>query len=93
MATDHKPLLSILNDRALDTIANSRLVRIKESTLAWLYDIIFVPGGRQAAADALSRKKNMTGLCSLSAGLMDSAGEVMEEAVWAKVYTGSCWST
>ena len=67
VATDHKPLLSILNDRALDTIVNPRLVRIKERTLPWLFDMIYVPGWRQAAADALSRKKSMAGLSSLSA--------------------------
>ena len=57
VATDHKPLLSILNDRALDTVVNPRLLRIKERTQAWQFDVVYVPGGRQAAADALSRKK------------------------------------
>ena len=57
VATDHKPLLSILNDRALDTIVNPRILRLKERTLAWQFDMVYVPGGRQAAADALSRKK------------------------------------
>ena len=33
VATDHKPLVGILCDRALDTIANPRIVSIKERTL------------------------------------------------------------
>ena len=32
VATDHKPLLSILNDRALDTIVNPRILKLKERT-------------------------------------------------------------
>ena len=35
IATDHKPLVGILCDRALDTIANPRIVSIKERTLWW----------------------------------------------------------
>ena len=34
VATDHKPLLSILNDRALDTITNPRMLPIKDRTVA-----------------------------------------------------------
>ena len=66
VATDHKPLLSILNDRALDTIVNPRLLRLKERTLPWQFDMVYVPGGRQAAADALSRKKSLAVLAALS---------------------------
>ena len=66
IATDHKPLLSILNDRALDTIVNPRLLRIKERTLAWQFDMVYVPGNKQAAADTLSRKKSLAVLSSLS---------------------------
>ena len=88
VATDHKPLLSILNDRALDTIINPRLVRIKERTLPWLFDMVYVPGWRQAAADALSRKKSMAGLCHLSAGLMSRGDMDIEEDMCASVAAG-----
>ena len=57
VATDHKPLLSILNDRALDTVVNPRMLRIKERTLAWQFDMVYVPGGRQAAAYASEVEK------------------------------------
>ena len=88
VATDHKPLLSILNDRALDTIVNPRLVRIKERTLPWMFDMVYVPGWRQAAADALSRKKSMAGLSSLSAGLLKGEDMGMEEAMCVTVSAG-----
>ena len=57
VATDHKPLVGILSDRALDTIANPRIVSIKERTLWWKVEILYVEGKSQQAADALSRKK------------------------------------
>ena len=53
VATDHKPLC----DRALDTIANPRIVSIKERTLWCNFHILYVEGKSQLAADALSRKK------------------------------------
>ena len=57
VATDHKPLVGILCDRALDTIANPRFVSIKERTLWWNFEILYVAGKSQQAAVALSRKK------------------------------------
>ena len=57
VATDHKPLVGILCDRALDTIANPRIVSIKERTLWWNFDILYAAEKSQQAADALSRKK------------------------------------
>jgi hypothetical protein len=66
VATDHMPLLGILCDRALDTIPNPRLVRIKERTLWWNFKIIHVPGKRQAAADAISRRRLPVALHTLT---------------------------
>ena len=65
IATDHKPLVSILGDRALDTINNPRLLRIKEKTFWWTFQIIHVPGLRQQAADALSRRVSPSLIYSL----------------------------
>merc|ERR1712030_263980 len=56
VATDHKPLLGIFGDRALDTIDNTRLVRIKQKTLPWSFDLLYVPGKQQVAADGFSRR-------------------------------------
>ena len=57
LATDHNPLTGILNDRRLDSIENPRLLKLKEKTLAFDFQITYVKGGSYAikAADALSR--------------------------------------
>ena len=59
-------ILGILNDRALDTLDNPRLLKIKQRTLWWQYELIYVPGVKQAAADAFSRRKTPTLLHSLN---------------------------
>ena len=74
-----------MNDRALDTVVNPRILRIKERTLAWNFDLVYVPGGRQAAADALSRKKAMVDVVSLwspwSMEHMDMENKLQDEVV------------
>merc|ERR1712237_165407 len=55
VATDHKPLLGILNDRSLSEISNRRLLNLKEKTLAYQFRIIHASGKRNAGADAASR--------------------------------------
>ena len=39
VATDHKPLLGILNDKELDSIDNGRLVKLKQKTLTYRFNI------------------------------------------------------
>jgi hypothetical protein len=55
IAVDHKPLTRIFNHRALETIENPRLLRMKEKTMMYDFEIIHVPGKSNAAADAASR--------------------------------------
>ncbi len=55
VAVDHKPLTKILNDRSLESIDNPRLLRIKEKTLPYSFEIIHVPGNSNMAPDATSR--------------------------------------
>ena len=55
VAVDHKPLTRILNDRPLETIQNPRLLRLKEKTLAYNYDIIHIAGKKNCGPDATSR--------------------------------------
>ena len=57
LATDHKPLTRILDDRQLDTICNPRLLKLKERTLMYRFKIVHVAGKSQAMslADATSR--------------------------------------
>ena len=56
VAVDHKPLLKLLGDRALDDIPNPRLRNLKEKTLRYRFRIVHVPGMRNRAADAMSRR-------------------------------------
>ena len=55
IATDHKPLLQILNDRSLTDIANRRLLNLKEKTLGYRFTVVHVPGKKNLGADAASR--------------------------------------
>ena len=55
VATDHEPLLGILNDRSLQTITNTRLLNLKQKTLMYNYTILYNPKKWNRAADALSR--------------------------------------
>ena len=55
IATDHKPLVGILNQRSLSEIDNRRLLNLKEKTLCYRFNLIHVPGRKNAGADAASR--------------------------------------
>ena len=55
IATDHKPLLKILDDRPLTEITNRRLLNLKEKTLSYAFSIIHVPGRKNTGPDAASR--------------------------------------
>ena len=58
VATDHKPLLGVLNNRHLGDIKNERLLALKDETLPYCSSIIHIPGQKQKAPDANSRKPN-----------------------------------
>ncbi|XP_059914686.1 uncharacterized protein LOC132462923 [Gadus macrocephalus] len=70
VVTDHKPLLKIFGDGTLDEITNSRLFRLKQRTLPWRFDIVYLPGKSNHAADATSRHPCLSGSANgLSMGL------------------------
>ena len=56
VAVDHKPLLRIFGDRSLDAISNPRIRNLKEKTLRYRFHMIHIPGVKNRAADALSRR-------------------------------------
>ncbi|KAK3885060.1 hypothetical protein Pcinc_010714 [Petrolisthes cinctipes] len=60
ITTDHKPLVKILGDQALDDITNPRLFRLKQRTLMWQYQIVHVPGKTIPVADATSQYPSTT---------------------------------
>ncbi len=80
VATDHKPLVTILGDASLDKIKNPRLFRIKEKTLPYSFTIEHVPGAWHHAPDACSRRPRpcheslISYLCASIRSNNDSAG-------------------
>ena len=55
LGTDHMPLLGLHANRNLDSIDNPRLVRLKQKTLGWRFQVVYIPGKRIGGTDALSR--------------------------------------
>ena len=55
IAVDHKPLLKLFGDRALEDIPNNRLRNMKEKTLRYRFEMVHVPGVKNLVADGLSR--------------------------------------
>ena len=56
VATDHKPLVSLLGQKSLDQVANARLFRIKQRISLWKFKVIHCPGKANFFADAMSRR-------------------------------------
>ena len=83
VVTDHKPLVKIFGDRTLDEITNSRLFRLKQRTLPWRFDIVYLPGKSNHAADATSRHPSLSGSANgLSLG-SPSVPDTVESALMA----------
>lgn len=55
VTTDHRPLVKVFGDRALQDIANPRLFLLKVKTLQYKFTIKFLPESKNSAADTLSR--------------------------------------
>ena len=55
VVSDHQPLKKLLGDRTLDKINNSRLLKLKQRTFPWYFEIDYLPGIDNPAADATSR--------------------------------------
>ena len=55
VATDHKPLVPIFNDRDLDKIENPRVQTFRERTLPYKFTTIAIPGEKNCGPNTLSR--------------------------------------
>lgn len=53
--TDHKPLISILNNKNIGTIGSNRLQRLKLKLLKYDLDVNYTPGKHLCVVVALSR--------------------------------------
>ena len=73
VATDHQPLVGILDDKDLSKIMNPRLFRIKEKTLRYNFKIQHCPGKWQKGADAVSRSPSSTKLAFINAFFTSSS--------------------
>ena len=51
VAVDHKPLLGLLNDKSLADIDNPRLLMLKEKTLWFKFQVVWVPGRNNSGPD------------------------------------------
>ena len=56
VATDHLPLLGLLNDKELADVHNPRLLNLKEKTLWFRFKVIHVSGGMHCGPDYMSRQ-------------------------------------
>jgi hypothetical protein len=54
VVTDHKPLIQLFEDRALDQITNPRLFNLKQATLPWKFSVVHKSGEKNHFADATS---------------------------------------
>ena len=85
VATDHKPLLKILWDRKLQDIANPRLLKLKEKTLAWRFDVKHVLGRIHMGPDALSRKEVSKVMVAMLGSLAEVAEDDIDTVIKAQV--------
>ena len=86
VATDHKPLVPILNGRRLDLITNPRLLKLREKTLPYRFTAQHIPGPLNVAADAASRNPSpmegrglLATIASVATEGEDDLNEDMEE--------------
>ena len=55
VGTDHKPLISIVNETSLGDIKTPRQQRLKERLMRWNLKATYIPGKSLGGTDALSR--------------------------------------
>ena len=79
VAVDHKPLLGLLNDKSLADIDNPRLLMLKEKTLWFNFDVIWVPGSKNGGPDYMSRTKEARLDCVI--GLAKATAEPEEVSI------------
>ena len=94
VVTDHKPLVKLFGDRTLDEITNTRLFRLKQRTLQWYFEVAYLPGKTNLAADAASRHPvSGPSICQMSQG--DLTEHLMAAAINQEVtsMTSISWQT
>ncbi len=92
VATDHKPLVPILNGKRLDLITNPRLLKFREKTLPYRFTAQHIPGPLNVAADAASRNPSsaegrdlLVAIASVSSEEEDDFGDDIKDLHFAMV--------
>ena len=60
VVVDHKPLLGILGNRSLEAISNPHLRNLKDKTLRYQFEMMYIPGVKNKASDCMSRRPSGT---------------------------------
>ena len=79
VATDHKPLVSIFGDKELNHISNPRIFRLKQRTLWWSFEMIYLAGRTNSAADAVSRHPSPNGGHTVDISLLSVGAEALSQ--------------
>ncbi len=91
IATDHRPLLGILNDRPFSDVKNPRILRLKEQTLQFDFTMKYTKGKWHRAPDALSRSPVVSMLSMFhedeDLGTVDT--DIQPEIAFSEISTGS----
>ena len=90
VAVDHKPLVKLFSDQALEKIKNPRLFRLKEQSLMFRFAMKYIPGKLNSGPDAASRYPPLDGkdalLATIRAAPTDEeveAASMMQESMVA----------
>ena len=62
VATDHKPLVPILNNKTMDEIDNPRLLKLVDKMQRWRFTTMWTPGRLHVAPDTMSRPRRSVAL-------------------------------
>lgn len=81
VTTDHKPLVKIFGDCALDEISNDRLLKLKQRTFMWRFHATHVPGKLIPASDATSRNPSLSTQSQPSSEWLSDASDMHIDAV------------
>jgi len=79
IATDHKPLVAIFGDKDLNQISNPRIFRLKQRTLQWFFQMVYLPGKTNSAADAVSRHPSPSGVQTVDVSVLSAGAEALSQ--------------